>query len=288
MFYRQMILFVGCCLWWTANYAACDLGWPGARVGLAYSRLAATEVKSLDPYEIDSIATQLKVNGDQWRGSHDYLALDFPRDNLTTPVTNGDLHTLLIGYRGNASYINNGRLHWEILPTLAVSSNQLKHADNIKVSSFRLDGHLLWQQILSSHSALFAGVCLTALTGEHELMPVLGIDYDYAYWQISIGYPYTKLQLQLTDSIFLYSDLALTGNQWEVLNKDLQQRSDVHLESKQIRLGLKFDISVHGRVEVYWRHVYEQSMDYLARDGSWDSVQIDNGDGWMLRYIYLY
>ncbi len=288
MLYLQVSLFASFCLWWTTSYAACDLRWTSSSLELAYSSLEATEVKTTDPYDIDGIETQLKVNGDHWRASHDYLALDFLRDNLTTPITNGDLHTLLIGYRDNVSYLNNGYLHWEILPALAVSSNQLKHADSIKGSSFRLDGHLLWQQILSSHSAVFAGACLTALTGDHELVPVMGIDYEYSYWKISIGYPYTKLQFQLTESLFLYSDMALTGNEWEVLNENLQQRSDVHLEAKQFRLGLKFNISAHGILEAYWRLAYDQSMNYLARDDSWASVKIGDSNGWMLRYVYLH
>ncbi|MFW2374275.1 MAG: hypothetical protein ACN4GM_14210 [Gammaproteobacteria bacterium] len=240
-----------------------------------------------DPYEIDGISTQLNLNGKSWQASHEYLALDYFRENLTTPVTNGDLHTLQTGFKKDINYAAANNLNWGILPTLAVSSNQLKNPDKIKSSSFRLEGHLAWQLRLQNKISIFAGACATAVTGDYELIPLAGIEYQYSHWGMTIAYPKTRLEYLINPGLTVFSSWELAGNQWQVLDKNLQNRNDVHLASKQIKLGFRVNIISSGMIDAYWIHHYDQEIEYLARNNSLVSTTMDNTNGWMLRYTHL-
>ena len=122
--YHQVILVTLIHIWAAGAYAICgtEPGFPG--VELAYSGFDSFEVDTAEPYSVDGISTHFNLTGHSWQASHEYLALDYFRNNLTTPVTNGDLHTLQAGFRDDLVIDELNNLNWEVLPTLAVSSNQ--------------------------------------------------------------------------------------------------------------------------------------------------------------------
>lgn len=286
--YHQAIIYALLYLWLPNCFAVCDVSTPLPGIDFAYSRIDDFQAESAEPYKINGVVTQFNVDGEHWGASHEYLALDFPRDNLTTPVTNGDLHLLVIGYRDDVKYSNLYELHWEVLPTIAVSSNQFKNIEELKSSSFRLDGHLIWQARLLNNSSLFIGACSAAITGNNELIPLAGFKYQYSGWEIIAGYPHSKLEYSISPTILLFSSWALSGNQWEVLDNNLENRNEVQLQSKQIKIGLQFSILHFGSVEAYWLHYYDQEMEYLARDNSYTAVKMGSVKGWMVRFRYFF
>lgn len=285
--YQQILLFLSGLLWLATASAVCGIKQPLPNVNLAYSSFDAFQVNTSDPYDIDGVSTQLNFYGKSWQASHEYLALDYFRENLTTPVTNGDLHTLQAGYKNTINYTTANNLNWELMPTLAVSSNQLKNPDEIKGSSFRLEGYLAWQHRLKNKVTIVAGACASAITGEYEVIPLAGIEYQYLDWDMSIAYPKSRLDYLINPSLTFFSSWELSGNQWQVLDQNLENRNDVHLESKQIKLGFRFNITRSGVIDTFWIHYYDQAMEYLARNDLPVSAALENTNGWMLRYTYL-
>ena len=283
----QVIVFIFIYLWTASASAVCDISSPISYVDLAYSRIDAFQVNSSDAYEMDYLTTQLNIQGVNWRAGYEYHKLDFPVDNLSTPVTNGYLHAFAAAYRGDIYYQKSSRLNWEIMPVLAVSSNQLKNPDELKVSTFRLDGQLIWQSEKYSNLSFYAGACLTTLTGDYGIIPVAAVDYQYLNWALYLGYPHTSIDLQLTPEITVFSAWTLSGKQWEVLDKNLDYRNDVNYISKQLKLGVRFNILPQGTLEVFWLDYYDQEMEYLARNSTRVSADMENTKGWMLKYTHL-
>lgn len=286
--YHQAIIYILLYLWLPGSLAVCNISTSSPNIDFTYSRMDDFQAESTDPYIIKGVATQLNVQGEHWRASHEYLALDFPRDNLTTPVTNGDLHILVVGYRNDVKFNNLYELHWEILPTVAASSNQFRNPEELKSSSLRLGGYLIWDAKLLNNSSLFVGACSAAITGDYELIPVAGFEYQYSNWKMSAGYPHSRLEYSISPTTIFLSSWALSGNQWEVLDKVLDNRNDVHLQSKQVKIGLRFSTSPIGIIEAYWLHYYDQEMEYLARNNSHTVVKMGSVNGWMVRYKYFF
>lgn len=285
---HQILLLISLYLWLASACAVCGISSAASYIDLAYSGLDTFQANSYDPYTIDSVLTQLDLQGEFWRASHEYLALDFPRDNPSTAITNGDLHTLVMGYRNDINFDDQDTIYWELQPTLAVSSNQLKNPDEINGSSFRLDGYFIWQNRLQNYGALSIGGCVTALTGDYELIPVVSVDYQLSDWHVFIGYPHSRIQYSITSGIILLTSWTLSGNQWEVLDRSLENRDNVHLESKQVKLGLEFNVPGLGIIETYWHYYYDQKMEYLARNSSQSIVEMESTNGWSVHYKHLF
>lgn len=283
----QLILFIAFFVRVTHALAVCEIKTPPTTIDFSYSRLEAFDVNATDSYKINARSSQLNYQGKSWLAGHEYNAFNYPGNNLSTPVTNGHLHSVVVGYTNTSHSYKPYNLYWELLPTLAVSSNQLKNSNEIGASSFRLDGHLIWKGSVASGGAVFAGGCATAVTGDHKIIPVIGILYQNPSWKISFAFPHSELEYTQSPTISVYSAWAISGNQWEVLDKNLENRGDFHLTSKQLKLGLRFNFASFGIIQADWLHYYDQEMVYFARNNRWISVDMDNTQAWMLRYIYL-
>lgn len=268
---------------WTAyGFAACDVATPAS--GVDYESQGHFLIHASTPYRVAGESTRVNWRGDAWRFDYEYLALDFPGMTPDAPVTNGDLHALAVGYRDRVILNDTDQLHREIAPTLAVSSNQLKNPEKIGAGALRIDGGLLWAREIGSGMSWFAGGCLTALTGEHRLIPVVGTAHRYGAWTLSPGYPRSTAHRRLTPRAALYADWSLTGNAWEVLDKSLSNRSKFHREGQQLRLGVTMGLGAAGRVEVLWLRRFDQRFDYRTVNGDDIAVDASHANGWVLRY----
>ncbi|MCW9012381.1 MAG: hypothetical protein OQL06_01260 [Gammaproteobacteria bacterium] len=284
----RIILLFSCSVWIIDAAAVCGLDAPTAGIGISYASYADAQINTSSAYAMEQVATELNWQDELWQASHAYLSLEFPQSNLTTPVTTGDLHTLRIGVRDHWRLNQRDSLDGAILPTLAVSSSQLKNPDLLKLDAFRLDAHLLWHHLVLKKTRLFLGYCLGALAGEYSAMPIIGVDYKSTDWQLSLGYPATRFSFDLQPALRFFTDWSLSGNQWQVLDSNLQNRSDVNFESQQLSAGFIFSFPRYGEVEIYWRHLFDQQLEYLARNGALLSVEPEDSDGWMVGYRHYF
>ena len=273
-------------LWQSTCLAVCQAHIQQASINLAYSTSDSATVNTSQPYLIESEHNQLSVSAHKWRLSHDYQILTYDENNSTTPVTNGHLHTLAVGV-GDVYSDSVLPSNWALMPTLAVSSNQVRSSHALNSSALRLDGHVIWQHKVSNDTQILFGACLSALTGEYELQPVAVIAQRYAGTKLSLGYPRSQLDIQLLDNLSLIAEWALAGQQWQVLDEDLQNRSDLQLAAQQINLGIDIKLSKNMRLDVIWQQQINRSMTYLDRNGVITDVDIEDNQGWMIGFSYL-
>jgi len=269
--------------------AACNIYLPKSNLAFGYANYSAYEIQSPSKFTIDPTESDLKWQGQALQSSYNYLALDFPAEFPDAPLTNGHLHTIVFGYADTlktTSSDNTNHVHWSVLPTIAVSSNQLKNPETLEAESFRLDGHLVWERTMQHNWSLFGGLCVGSLSGEYEAIPIVGFSHRRPKWALTLAYPQTQFQYVLTSTVKFQSHWSLSGNQWSVLDHDLEIRSDFNFRSQRIKLGFTLATPNIGDFEVYWLYLFNQQMSYLARSGSRISVDADNTSGWMIRYVH--
>lgn len=280
----EYIVMVMVCLWLSDASATCGLNPLPSAVSFAFSRSNPVQVNSNQPYQFNTRLTEFNVSSEQWQFSHQYQILDYDGDNTSTPVTNGHLHTTALAY---GDWNNSESLSWSVVPTLAISSNQARHSGSLNGSAFRVDGHLIWQKPLHNNSRYYMGGCASALTGDYGLIPVLAIQYQNDNAGLLLGYPYSQFDMQLMSRLRFVASWSLAGQQWQVLDKFLQNRSDLHLASEQVKLGIQMKLTKNNLLEAYWLDHINRAMEYLDQNGNMVEVDMDNSYGWMISYTYL-
>lgn len=267
-------------------YALCKLDISPTNIVFSRSKHSETKVQLATPYFIDTTATQLKWRGEQWQASHDFVSIAYPSGIEYAPATNGFLHVLRGGYTGKQVLSSKSNLVWELLPTLAVSSNQLKNPDLIETGTFRFAAQVIAVFTTQLGRTYYAGICSNAMTGEYKIIPTLGFSYKHASWDFTMGYPSASATIELHRNFFLFTDWSLAGNSWQILDANLQHRSDLQLESQHLQLGLRLGNSAKGLIKLSWSYRFEQKLSYVARNGTNTSAEVDASKGWLISIRY--
>ena len=285
-YFLKCVFLLAACLWLPVAYPACGLSVQSHAISLSIDENDPAWVDSNQPYQLDSRRSNFTIATGRWRLNHQYQQLGYDRSNTDTPVTNGHLHRLALAYE-NTRYTDSNPVNWSIQPTLAVSSNQVRYSDHLNGSAFRLEGHVFWQLTMQEYVRYYLGACLSVLTGDYELIPVLALDYQDDNLHMVLGYPYSQLDLPMTGSTHLVAGWSLQGEQWQVLDQSLQNRSDLRYSMQRFRMGLTFNSDSHHLFEFYWQKSIHRSIAYLDRNGNQLAHEVANSEGWILRYVYL-
>lgn len=242
-----------------------------------YSHIQRSEMHAPSSYHYDGIASAIKWHGQHWRAEHHYLALDFPNNTNDAPATNGDLHSLVLGRFDNVPLDSDNTLAWELAPTLAVSSNQLKHTEQLQASGLHLAGMFTWTTRLAEHQHVLVGVCAGTLTGEYESIPVLGYQYS-GKLDVLVGYPRSNLSFGPAPGVVLQLSWSIEGGNWEILDDKLENRSDFSYSGRQFTAVISFAITSTFSIHAQWASLYAQEFDYRSQSGTHMSIASDDND----------
>ena len=269
--------------------AGCSVGTSLPHLTFATTHYSEMNVQSPVPFTLNPRGFHLEWQGHDWQFKHHYLALAFPGEIPEAPSNNGHLHALTFGYYGNFLPSSTGRgndLHWSVLPTMVVSSNQIRNPEKLKLYSFRLDGHLIWQNEWQTRWSLLGGLCLGAWRGEYGVIPVVGMYYKELGKELQLAYPESRFTISLTPALRIHGQWSLSGNEWYVLDRDLKTYSDFNLVSQRINLGVTVFVSPIGDIDASWFSLFRQNMRYQASNGARISADTGNSNGWMIHYTY--
>ena len=273
-------------------YGVCDVG---ARkkvvhpvIDLSFTKYSNSKVHTAEIYDIEERTYSFIFQSNSWSVVHDYTVLTYPERNNSTPITNGHLHYISVGYAVGENFNGGDGYQLLISPTLSVSSNQLRNSEELDSGSYRLDGHLVWWRTLNSLTDIFVGFCASALTGEYQLLPYLALNYSIPNWRLLLGYPKAELVYQPLPKVLLISTLGLSGRQWQVLDKNLENRSDLHLAGKKFSLAFQYQAHTSGQVSLAWMYDFQRKMKYFTKAHNWVSADIQDSRAWILEYKYSF
>lgn len=85
-------------------------------------------------------------------------------------------------------------------------------------------------------------------------------------------------------SLASYADWSLDGNERDVLDSSLGNRSRFNLKAQQLTAGLQLALSF-GYIETCWLRRFDQGLDYDATNATPISAEAADSNGWMGRYV---
>ncbi|MCP4075872.1 MAG: hypothetical protein GY744_06795 [Gammaproteobacteria bacterium] len=147
--------------------------------------------------------------------------------NLTSPMTNGHLHTW--GFPLTASYNNNDvEVLYNLTPAISVSSNALKNPQLINKESLQLKTKLVYKKTLSDKYSWVFGFMSDYRFGDYRLYPLAGVCLQPSQdWLLQLTVPDFSIRKTLSSAVNLIFYASPEGNKWHVFSKDLQNNSDL-------------------------------------------------------------
>jgi hypothetical protein len=202
-------------------------------------------------------------------GQHQYRILDLPTVNGQEPDTNGHVHRLTFEWLRQAA-------PWrvQIGAVLSVSSNALKHLDDLSFSDLQPDVSVEREIV----DTLWLGLRADDRLGRTLVYPsVLWQIQPTPAHEIHLGFPEASWRWRWSQQLESLLGVAPDGGVWRVRNKELTRHSDVQIRSWLAGLSVRwlpFDgVWIEGRAG----RRFATQLRYLLRDGS--EARVDVADG---------
>lgn len=172
---------------------------------------------------------QFKLNDKLSVGaSHQYTILNV---DAIEPQTNGHLHTILLPLHRQIRS-DRGSFRLSIAPALSASSNVVKDPGEYKGDALQLLTALVWSRQSSESLSFRYGICSDHRFGRYAVYPSIGIDWQpHADWTIELGFPDSQLTHQVSKNLASTLRVYPDGNEWHVMDRGLQRRSQLVYES---------------------------------------------------------
>jgi hypothetical protein len=203
-------------------------------------------------------------------GQHQYRILDLPTVNGQEPDTNGHVHRLTFEWLHQAA-------PWrvQIGAVLSVSSNALKHLDDLSFSDLQPD--VIVEREVAD--ALWLGLRADDRLGRTLVYPsVLWQIQPAPAHEIRLGFPEASWRWRWTKQLESVLGVAPDGSVWRVRNKELTRHSDVQIRSWLAGFSVRwlpFDgVWIEGRAG----RRFAAELRYLLRDGSEARVDVTDGN----------
>lgn len=156
---------------------------------------------------------------------HEYTTVEFDQLPPPEPQSNGDLHTL---YAPVHWQVPGPRRHnrFSLAPAISTSSNALKHPDTLNGDALQLWLAFEQSRQISARLQLLLGLCADHRFGHFQGYPVLGLLWQpTAQWTLRLAYPDTSIRYGLAPRWSLSLAISPDGNEWQVLDRERQNRS---------------------------------------------------------------
>lgn len=257
-------------------------------LNLHYDQIGAADVNNLPPGEADSrrVREELLFFGKKlntpssryWLGGvgHEYLSLQFDELPPPEPQSNGHLHTLYLPVHWvNPEQQRQTRL--SVAPAIGISSNILKNPDKLHEDSLQLWLALEYKQRVTSTLQWLLGLCADHRFGHYQGYPVAGLEWQPGErWSLRLAYPDTSLSYRATPRLSLTLAAGPDGNQWQILDSDLDNRSRVVREAWLIEGQISWQLSRSVTLSISVGKAIEPQLQLSLERGA--EVELDLDD----------
>lgn len=200
---------------------------------------------------------------------HEYRVLDLPLVRNEPADTNGHVHRLALGWQQDAAW----RL--KIAAALAVSSNALKHLNDIGASDIQPDIALERETL----KTLWLGLRADDRFGRTLVYPTaawrMSLTPSHA---IAIGIPDSSWRWRWSPAFESVVSIAPDGGVWRVRDRDLTRRSAVRLRSWQATASVGWQPADQIRIEARIGRRFAGTLRYQLRDGTDTRVDVPDGN----------
>jgi hypothetical protein len=160
--------------------------------------------------------------------AHQYTILNV---DAIEPQTNGHLHTIYLPLHRQIRS-DRGSFRLSIAPALSASSNVVKDPGEYNGDALQLLAAVVWSRQSSERLSFRYGICSDHRFGRYAVYPSIGIDWQlHPDWTIDLGFPSSRLTYQVSNNLDSVLGIAPDGNEWHVMDSELQRQSRFVYES---------------------------------------------------------
>lgn len=182
--------------------------------------------------------------------------------------TNGYLHTFFLPvHRTSAS---GGRsFRFSIAPALSGSSNVTKSPEEYSSDALQLLAALIWKQPLREPWAISYGICGDHRFGAYQIYPAVSAYWEpHPNWSLELGFPRTRLSVQVSESIVSVLGLEPNGNEWYVKDSSLQMDSQLVYEAYLLEWAFEWRAHKHVSVSASVGREFDRHYELTLLDES--------------------
>jgi hypothetical protein len=203
-------------------------------------------------------------------GQHEYRILDLPLVGGQAASTNGHVHRLSIGWsrQDEASLLRIGA-------ALAVSSNALKHLDDLSFSDLRPDAAL--ERNFAGHFRL--GVRADDRLGRTLIYPSAAWHWQPASThEIRLGVPDSSWRWRLRPDVETVLGVAPGGGSWRVRDRALARHSEVRIRSWLATFAARWQPMSVLAIEARVGRRFAGQLRYVLLDGTEARVDVPDAN----------
>lgn len=185
--------------------------------------------------------------------------------------TNGHLHTFFVpAHRQSQS--DRKSFRFSIAPAVSASSNVMKDPSEYDADAIQLLAALVWGRQFSDLINLRYGVCGDHRFGDYRIYPLVSVDWQpHADWTIELGFPNSRLNYQVSESLGTSLRLAPDGNEWYVTDKSMLKHSQLIYETYRLEWAFNWqatkDFTMTASVARLFHNQYELTLADESRVG---------------------
>jgi len=220
---------------------------------------------------------------------HEYTTVEFDPQLSPEPQSNGDLHTLYVP------------VHWwkqreqqtnrvSVAPAISVSSNALKNPDEMSSDSMQLWLALEHRRQASTSFQWLLGLCADHRFGSYKGYPIAGLLWQPSErWSVRLAFPDSNVSYKITQAWFLSVSASPDGNEWHVLDSELQRRSKYIREAWHLEGRLSWQFHPAWTLSVAVGRAFEQELQFSLEDNRVEKTELDDASSVAveLRWIFL-
>ncbi|QGX40698.1 hypothetical protein [Permianibacter aggregans] len=199
----------------------------------------------------------------RWQFQHDYRIFELPSVDGVVAASNGHLHAL--SWQWHFALEN-----WQVTltPTLATSSNALRHLKEVELDDWQANFALLYP-----YKHMKFGIAAGSQFGRYRPHPVWQWHLHHNDWSVTLGFPENAVRWSLNEFWQWHLRLFPDGGQWRVRDEQLTITSDLEQRRWRLELGLTWqweNIEIGGHII---RHM-EQRWRYRLMDNRINEIDI--------------
>lgn len=171
--------------------------------------------------------------------AHRYNKFDV---KLLQPETNGHLHTLFLPLHVLFGDVRRN-FRFSIAPSLSASSNVANRPDEYTSDTVQVLAALIWGRQVSDRVSLRFGICGDHRFGKYQLYPAVSVLWQpHPDWKLELGFPASKINYRVSDSLSSEISIEPDGNEWYVLDDSRTRNSQFVYEAYAIDWSINWEL----------------------------------------------
>ncbi|PVY75463.1 hypothetical protein C8D92_107186 [Tamilnaduibacter salinus] len=243
------------------------------------ARVSGAEADRSAPYRETVSAVMVRPDEHRvWSLDHEYRVLELLPRNGVPPATNGHVHQLAVGWSDRV-----GAWDVSLAPTLAVSSNVLRHPASMRLDDWRLDGRVVRRTVGLAGGDWRWGIGVDDRFGDYAPWPLVQWQTTLGEaFELTLGLPSNGVEWRVTERWRLSLDVFPDGGQWQVRDESRTRVSRLEQTRWRADLALQWRVLPKVALAAGVARLMDRRWSYRLEDGRGAERTPSSANAWFL------